>query len=184
MPKKKKKYNAFDPFFGLDDYFERMREMMERAIESMLEFDEERIKKIMKEPNTKVYGYSIKIGPDGKPIIREFGNIKPTIEGIEEGKEELIGAREPLTEVQKHKNEIVVIAELPGVSKEDIKLLAKEDELEIKVDTSSRKYYKKLKLPAFVDENSIKATYNNGILEVRMKIKKEKKKTGKLIKVE
>lgn len=24
-----------------------------------------------------VYGYSVKIGLDGKPIIREFGNIKP-----------------------------------------------------------------------------------------------------------
>ena len=25
-----------------------------------------------------VYGYSMTIGPDGKPVIREFGNVKPS----------------------------------------------------------------------------------------------------------
>ena len=28
-----------------------------------------------------VYGYSMTIGPDGKPRIREFGNVKPTSAG-------------------------------------------------------------------------------------------------------
>ena len=36
-----------------------------------------------------VYGYSMTIGPDGKPRIREFGNVKPTSAGrsmVESGK--------------------------------------------------------------------------------------------------
>ncbi|HDI53124.1 MAG TPA: Hsp20/alpha crystallin family protein, partial [Candidatus Bathyarchaeota archaeon] len=32
---------------------------------------------IRREYGPFVYGYSIRIGPDGKPIIREFGNFKP-----------------------------------------------------------------------------------------------------------
>jgi len=26
-----------------------------------------------------VYGYSFSMGPDGKPVIREFGNVKPSL---------------------------------------------------------------------------------------------------------
>ena len=25
-----------------------------------------------------VYGYSMSVGPDGKPVVREFGNVKPS----------------------------------------------------------------------------------------------------------
>ena len=185
MKKKKKRIeDPFDAFLGLDDYFDSMRKMMERMMHSMMNIEEDRIEKLMKDPNTKVYGLSVKIGPDGKPIVKEFGNIKPSIEAIEEGKEELIGAREPLTEIQRHGKEIVIIAEIPGVSKNDIKLIAYDDKLEIKVDTENRKYYKKLSLPAYIDEKSIKASYKNGILEVKLKVKKEKEKKGKVIKVE
>ena len=33
---------------------------------------------IVRQYGPLVYGYSISIGPDGKPVIQEFGNIKPT----------------------------------------------------------------------------------------------------------
>ena len=186
MKKRKKKLDDdfFGFGFGFDDYFDSMRKMMERMMQDMMRFDEDRIDKLMKDPNAKVYGLSVKIGPDGKPIVKEFGNIKPTIEAIEEGKDELVGTREPLTEVQKHGKEVVIIAEIPGVSKNDIKLVAYDDKLEIKVDTAKRKYYKKLSLPAYIDDKSIKASYKNGILEVKLKVKKEKKEKGKVIKVE
>src|SRR5581483_9495524 len=40
------------------------------------------------------YGYQITVGPDGKPHIREFGNVKPTARGLVEQS----GTREPLVD--------------------------------------------------------------------------------------
>src|SRR3954452_5473926 len=51
-----------------------------------------------------VYGYSMTIGPDGKPRIREFGNVKPTSAGrsmdrIGRSKPQISAEREPLSDV-------------------------------------------------------------------------------------
>src|SRR5437867_4970197 len=35
----------------------------------------------VKEMGPFVYGYSFSQGPDAKPVIREFGNVKPSIRG-------------------------------------------------------------------------------------------------------
>ncbi len=186
--RKKKDYDDYDFFLGLEDYFEDyfrdIRQIFRDLMRDLMSFDEEHIQKLVKDPKAKVYGLSIRIGKDGKPIIKEFGNIKPSIEAIEEGKEELIGVREPLVEVQEHGDELLIIAEVPGVKKEDIKLIAYKDKLEIKVNTPERKYYKKINLPSEVEEDKIKANYNNGVLEVRLKVKKKETEKGKEIKVE
>jgi len=103
------------------------------------------------------------IGPDGRPVIREFGNVQP-------GRLPMIREeREPLVDVMEEKDEVVVVAELPGVEKEDINLNATEDTLTISVDTPQRKYYKELRLPTEVNPKSAKAQYKNGVLEVRLK---------------
>ena len=82
-------------FFGLgrrgffDDMFrgfDQMKQEMEREFEDM----EKRIPKDLireyttseggkvREVGPMVYGYSMTVGPDGKPRIREFGNVKPS----------------------------------------------------------------------------------------------------------
>ncbi|CAN5715104.1 hypothetical protein BH23THE1_BH23THE1_21690 [soil metagenome] len=40
------------------------------------------------------YGYQITVGPDGKPHIREFGNIKPSVKGLVQQS----NTREPLVD--------------------------------------------------------------------------------------
>ncbi len=64
---------------------------------------------------------------------------------------------------------IKVVAEVPGVEKDDINLNASERKLIISVDTPQRKYYKEVDLPAEVDPKSTKASYKNGVLEVVLK---------------
>ena len=119
-----------------------------------------------------VYGFSMSVGPDGKPRIQEFGNTGAAVQsggGIGE-------EREPLTDVIERGEDITVIAEIPGVEKEDIKLKATKDILKVDVETEKRKYHKQLKLPSEVKPDVSRATYKNGILEVKLtKIKKEKK---------
>jgi len=172
--RRKRRWDDWDPFdfFGGFSFIDEMMERMMRDVEELFrEVREGEIKK--KKP--VVRGFSITIGPDGEPIIREFGTKSVTPEaGIEE--------RRPLVDIIETDDEIQVIAEIPGVRKEDIELNATERALEIKSEGEKRRYYEKVDLPAEIDPDSVKATYNNGILEVTMK--KKSRKEGRRIKVE
>ncbi|MEM3769959.1 MAG: archaeal heat shock protein Hsp20 [Candidatus Bathyarchaeia archaeon] len=182
------------PFFGswffedIDRMFREMEKWMEEEFKeftSRIPKDYVRERKLpngstIKEWGPFVYGYSVKIGPDGKPEIREFGNVKPTRLGPKVKEE-----REPLVDIVETDNEIHVVAELPGVEKEDVKLHGTEDTLTISVDTPQRKYYKELTLPAKVNVKEAKTQYKNGVLEVKLpKIKEEKKPKGEPLKIE
>jgi HSP20 family protein len=159
-----------DPFFGdIDRIF---REMEERMEEEFKDFTKKVPKDYIKERKLPdgstvkefgpfVYGYSLKIGPDGKPEIREFGNIKKSLKGPEVKEE-----REPLVDVVETNSEIRVVVELPGVEKTDIKLHGTEESLEISVDTPQYKYYKEVTLPVKVRVKEAKSSYKNGVLEV------------------
>lgn len=129
-----------------------------------------------------VYGYSMKIGPDGRPIIREFGNIKPGGLGSGRSPLNLQDQREPLVDVIEEEKTVKVIAELPGVDKGEIKLYATEKTLTIEVDTPRRRYYKRLELPVEVDEKTANSTYKNGILETVLE-KKERKGDGTPVRI-
>lgn len=129
-----------------------------------------------------VYGYSMKIGPDGKPVIREFGNIKPGA-GVKGQPLNLREQREPLIDVIEEEGEIKVLAELPGVDKKDINLFLTEGTLTISVDTAGRKYFKELDLPVDVDETSARSTFSNGVLETTL-TKSQPKGKGKKLSIE
>ena len=149
--KKKRKHFFFDMF----DEFERMDKLIDELFEKNLR-DLEKIK-----PGKHyVYGFSVKIGPDGKPVVEEFGNFRP-----EEKKLEVRDEREPVTDFIDHGNSISVISELPGVEEKDIHIKYAGDSLEIKVPG---KFYKKMKVPK-LDKKSIKWRFKNGVIEVNAK---------------
>ena len=158
-----------DPFFDMDRMFHEMERMMEEEFKNFTEkvpkdFVKERKLpdgSTVKEWGPFVYGYSMKIGPDGKPEIQQFGNIKKSLKGPEVKEE-----REPLVDIVETNNEVRVVVELPGVEKSDIKLHGTEDSLTISVDTPHYKYYKEVALPEIVKVKEARSTYKNGVLEV------------------
>ena len=159
-----------DPFFGdIDRMFREMEKMMEEEFKKFSENvpkDYVKERKLpdgstVKEFGPFVYGYSMKIGPDGKPEIQQFGNIKKSLKGPEVKEE-----REPLVDIVETDSEIRVVAELPGVEKTDIKLHGTDDSLTISVDTPQYKYYKEVALPTKVKVKEARSTYKNGVLEV------------------
>jgi len=175
-------------FEDFDKMFREMEKMIEeefKTFTSRIPKDYVRERKLpdgttVREWGPFVYGYSVKIGPDGKPEIREFGNVKPGIRGPQVREE-----REPLVDVIETDGEVHVVAELPGVEKKDIKLHGTEDLLTISVDTPQRKYYKEIQLPTEVDVKKAKTEYKNGVLEVKLpKTKKGKKPKGEPIKID
>jgi HSP20 family protein len=127
---------------------------------------------IIKEIGPIVYGYSMTVGPDGKPVIREFGNVKRSTNAG--WKEALSETREPLVDVVDGDKEVRVIAELPGVKKEDIELTANGKSLTISAETPARKYRKELELASPVELEGSKSSFNNGILEVTFPKRKGK----------
>lgn len=187
---RRRRYPFFRGWFfeDIDRMFREMEKMMEeefKTFTSQIPKDYVRERKLpngstVKEWGPFVYGYSVKIGPDGKPEIREFGNVKPSRFGPKVKEE-----REPLVDIVETDGEVHVVAELPGVEKEDVKLHGTEDTLTISVDTPQRKYHKEINLPAKVNVKEAKTQYKNGVLEVKMpKIKEERKPKGEPIKIE
>lgn len=75
-----------------------------------------------------------------------------------------------------------VIAELPGVDKKDIHLLATERTMTIDVNTPELKYHKELELPVEVEESSARSTYRNGVLETVFR--KKYRRRGRQIDIE
>jgi HSP20 family protein len=142
----------------------------------------------IKEHGPFIYGYSMTIGPDGKPIIREFGNVKPstkrTSAGYHKPSLQYNEGREPLVDIFEDDTTIRIIAEVPGVDKEDIELTCTEQRLIISVDTEMRKYYKEIDLVTPVDPKGSKAKYKNGVLQVTLPKIKRKASTGEKIRLD
>ncbi|MFH1722372.1 MAG: archaeal heat shock protein Hsp20 [Candidatus Altiarchaeota archaeon] len=163
---KKGRRGLFDEFFGdFDSEFRRMEENMAHVFNQI----KEQSGKNVIEGEPFVYGFSMRIGPDGRPQIEEFGNLS---KGITKNME--VPGREPLTDLIEGDDEITIIAEIPGIDKEDIELDVDEENLSINVDTSQRKYHKSLIFPCNVEPDSGKASYKNGVLEVKFKRQKPK----------
>ncbi len=92
---------------------------------------------------------------------------------------------------------IRIVADLPGFNKEDIEIWIEDGDLVIKAVRKEEKeekaenyirkerkfgeVYRKVAIPVEVDVDNIKATYNNGVLEVVLpKTEKAKKKVIKI----
>ena len=134
-----------------------------------------------------VYGYSMTIGPDGKPKVREFGNVRsPSLRGGGGSftRPLISSEREPLADVTTSNTEVKVILEMPGVSKDKIKINAYDNSVEIKSDDPQRKYHEVIDLPPEADIETAKSSYRNGILEITFKKKDQTKPKGKQINIE
>lgn len=113
-----------------------------------------------------VYGFSIRTLA-GKPVIESFGNIRETAKGpvVEE-------VREPMVDVFDEQDHILVIAELPGVSENKIKIEVAGDIVNLTASDKDRKYAREILLPGKVKTEAIKTSYNNGILEITLEKEK------------
>jgi HSP20 family protein len=124
------------------------------------------------------YGYTMTIGPDGKPSVQEYGDVKPDHSSIPDTREAIVD-----TIVDEKERVVKLIAEMPGVEKTDVKILVDKNVVGVTAERGEKKYHCKVPLQHKVDENSAKATYKNGILQLVFKLVVEKQ-TGKRVEVE
>jgi HSP20 family protein len=168
-----------------------MEEMMTKQFEELSKRAPETLQREQTLPDgTKVkswgpfvYGYSVTVGPDGKPKVREFGNFKAETR-LGKPHMDVKEKREPLADVIDADDTVRVIVELPGVEKKDITLSGTDDKLTISVETPERKYFKEVELPAKVDVKKATSTYKNGVLDITIPKKKQEETKSEPIKIE
>lgn len=140
-----------------------------------------------------VYGYSMNVGPDGKSKVREFGNVRPlgqggmsgNVSGMDTKTAPLVTAeREQLVDVNTTDKETKVVLEIPGVKKEDIRLSAYDQAIEVTANNLQRKYPKTIDLPKEANIETARSTYHNAILEITFSKKENSKPKGKELKIE
>ena len=191
-------------FFGFPDFFsgfDEMRREMERGFGNAFKnIQDQAPKDLVKEYQTSggskvreygpfIYGYSMTIGPDGKPKVREFGNVRSPFNIGRRAdfftKPLISSEREPLAEVTTTDNEVKVAVEMPGVSKQNIKINVYDNSLEVTTTgTEQRKYHEVIQIPPETDIETATSTYKNGILEIVFKKKEQSKPKGRQINIE
>ena len=187
-----------DLFGGGFTGFEEMERMFDEQFKDILQTEtpKELVREYVTPGGDKVreigpivYGYSAVVGPDGKPRITEFGNVKQGTRiggkvgsGTRRSGPQITAEREPLADIITTDKEVKIVVELPGVNKENIKVKAYEGSAEVVAETQDRKYRRVVDIPADTDAESVKSTFKNGLLEIAFKRKNKPK--GKEIKVE
>lgn len=161
-----------------DDEFERI---FKRMSKSFMDFDDI-FEDVKRSGGTTFgpyyYGYSVTVGPDGKPQIREYGNVKPNLLPTSDEREPLVD-----TLVDEKENVLKLVAEMPGVDKKDIQVNVEGNVVNIDAEHGEKKYHTKVPIRNKIDVDSVKASYTNGILEVKFNLKKEEKPKGKNVEV-
>jgi len=125
------------------------------------------------------YGYTMTVGPDGKPVVKEYGNVKPSLLPTSDTREPLVD-----TIVDEKEKVVKLIAEMPGVEKTDVKILVENKIVDLSAERDNKKYHVKVPIRHKIDENSAKASYTNGILQITFKLVEEEKPKGKKVEVE
>jgi HSP20 family protein len=115
-----------------------------------------------------VYGFSVRtgIGGQGEPEVKiePFGNIRrePSGDAVVED------VREPLLDVYEEDDHVLVLAEIPGVSKKDVNLDLSGDRLSIRAQRGEKRYHKEVALPEAFAEEKMHWECTNGILKIRL----------------
>jgi HSP20 family protein len=157
---KRKKRIFFRNNIDLESFLKEIQEVTSHEMR-------ENSKKPQKKKAHSILAYCIRLEPYGRVYVREIGHfgcfaqIKRSLRTAHELK--------PLVDIFEEDEEVRVVAELLGVSKEKIKIIGTEKNLMIYVNTQKRKPFLNLGLPCSVNLETAKATIKNCVLEVVLK---------------
>lgn len=170
----------FPAFFAeFEKEFARMQGMVDKIMQDALKHAQS-----PQRGEPFVYGFSMRVGPDGVPRLQPFGStLAPGPFQPGEGRIGVVPeGREPLSDVQETDKEVALTIELPGAEKKDLNLHVAEELVTLRVE-GGRKYAARIKLPAPVEPSSAKATFKNGILDLTLR-KKEASDPGHRVSIE
>jgi len=112
-----------------------------------------------------VYGFNVKVGlGQDKVKVEPFGNIK---RDTQTGQTVVQEVREPMVDVLEEKDHLLIVAEMPGIGADHVKLDVKDDVLTISAERGDKKYRKEVLLPRVFPRDKMELSCNNGMLEIK-----------------
>ena len=163
-----------------DDEFDRLFKKMSRSFMNLDDiFEDVKETGDIQRYGPFYYGYTMTIGPDGKPVVKEYGDVKPSLLPTSDTREPLVD-----TLVDEKEKVLKLVAEMPGVEKKDVKVVVDEKIVNIDAEHGEKKYHAKVPIKYKVDKDSAKASYKNGILELQFNLVEAEKPKGKTVEVE
>lgn len=120
-------------------------------------------------PMKGVYGFSVKVGGLGDKDkdrgykVEPFGNVR---RDRTSGKSVMDEVREPLVDIFDEDDRLLIVAEMPGVEPEDLKVDLSGTTLTLSAGRGQHKYRKSIDVPEGMKRDQISVTCRNGIIEV------------------
>lgn len=113
-----------------------------------------------------IYGFTVKVGlgDDKQPRIEPFGNIR---KDRSSGHTVVQEVREPVADVFEEDDHVLVVAEMPGISKSDVHVEVVGDLLTVEAGHGDKKYRKEILLPASYPPESAQVSCHNGVLKIK-----------------
>lgn len=114
-----------------------------------------------------VYGFNVRVGlgkEQDKVKVEPFGNIR---RDKESGRTVVQEVREPLVDIFEEDDHTLIVAEMPGISKKDLKLSVTDDVLTLSAERGEKKYYREILLSRKYTMEKIQVSCNNGMVEIK-----------------
>lgn len=116
-----------------------------------------------------VYGLRVRLGTGGEAVdVEPFGDLKfdrkskhPVVQQV----------REPMVDVIEESDRILVVAEMPGITAQDVSFTVDDDVISIEAAHKNRKYRKEVLLPKPVLKRNTAVSCNNGIVQIECRLK-------------
>jgi HSP20 family protein len=161
----KKTVGSFDGILkGLGDLVKNLGELAEKG-ERLSKTGE--FRGLGGEKNLKgVYGFSVKVGGLGGEEVKvePFGNLRRDEESGETVVQEV---REPVVDIFEEDDHTLIVAEMPGIRKSDVRLDVKDDLLTVHAEHGDKKYRKEILLPKSYPSEKMVVSCNNGIVKIK-----------------
>jgi len=122
--------------------------------------------------------------PEISSMQREINRLFDGFMGNAENQDDYQGSWRPDVDIKETADAIVIMAELPGMKKEDIKLTLRDNMLQIsgekkqvsehkgetyhRIERTSGSFCRTFTLPTLVESGKISATFKDGILQVEL----------------
>jgi HSP20 family protein len=112
-----------------------------------------------------MYGFTVKYAQgEENARVEPFGNIRTDDKS---GLTVVQEIREPVVDIFEEDTHTLVVAEMPGISADDVHLEVKDDLLTISAERGDKRYRKEVLLRSSYSKDQMIVTCNNGILEIK-----------------
>jgi HSP20 family protein len=152
------KTNVVDVLRGLGDFIERLS-----SLSSESEWGHSGSATDARTGAKAVYGVSVRVGRGGRTHFERFGSVS-TNASAAPGED----VREPILDLFDEGDHLRLVAELPGVGADDIRIEVHDNVLSLSAGGDARHYTKQVDLPAAVRPSEATSSYRNGIFELKL----------------